>query len=208
MTSISSGKRSWGKRGPQGEPQARRKSLPRRCKGLNEQLPYLDYVEGQPCKLEDFENTVTIFLSTQYHQYGMFMKTGKDYLPVAPVEPVQARDEHDHRSVQDWTMYYKVLFSHNQDMKRAQEVSTMMYNILLGQLSTSSTERIKEHPKWPDAEKTMSPYSLWTCIKESHRTAQTGTSFLDNQAAIVEYYSMKQGEHESLAVFKKRFEEQ
>ena len=98
------------------------------------------------------------------------------------------------------------------ETRRDEEIATLtatypkIFNVMMGQMSRESEERVKQDPDWANADQDKSPLLLLAIIRKTHLQPQSGNAVVDQDAAERRYYNLQMG-NATIAQFKKTFDD-
>ena len=178
--------------------------------GLIAELPVLTWT-GKQSNYADFKDKVSTYLKQQFGNNGSFIANDRYYEPTEPIEPdADSSKKASRRDQIMWSVYEDEMKSWTKVINKNLEDRTKMYEIIWGQLSNQSKEKIRSNANFADAEVDeggrQDPLALWKIIASTHLVLSTGSDLLDRAAAKNIYDRIRQGNTESLGDFKLRFD--
>jgi len=93
------------------------------------------------------------------------------------------------------------------EMAVLEQLYPRIYNVILGQLSRESTEMVKQHVDWLQADADKDPVELIAIIRKTHLQPMTGSQTLDSDTAWERCYGLHQDTGTMLATHKKSFDD-
>jgi len=178
--------------------------------GLIAELPVLTW-SGQRSNYADFKETMSTYLQQRFGNNGMFIRNDEYYEPPKIKEPTVQDSEYGPRKERiQWSIYESELKARMKLIAKYKEERTQMYQVIWGQLSNESKEKVRQSHKFEEAEsdedKRPDPLVLWRIIATTHLVKSTGNILLDRSQAKSAYERIRQGNTESLGDFKLRFD--
>ena len=159
----------------------------------------------------EFKEKISTYLQQKFGNNGNFIDNNDYYVPPEPTEP--EADESQFAPRRDkvlWAMWESEMKSRVKLMAKHLEERTQIYQIIWGQLSVESKEKVRQSPQYPVAESDDNgrpdPLELWKIIARTHLVRSTGNIVLDRVEAKTNYDRIRQGFNESLGDYKLRFD--
>ena len=181
-----------------------------RSTGLIAELPVLTW-SGQRSNFSDFKEMMSTYLQQRFGSNGTFIHNDEYYEPPTIEEPIASESEYASRKDRiKWSIYETEVKARIKLIGKHKEERTQMYQIIWGQLSNESKEKVRQNHKFAEAESDdemrPDPLALWKIIASTHLVKSTGNILLDRSQAKSAYERIKQGYSESLGDFKLRFD--
>ena len=148
-----------------------------------------------------------LYVGTSYGRAQDFIKTDAYYEPPVIVAPTA-----DEVSKQNDPFQIKMRAYQKAETRRDEEIATLaatypkIFNIMMGQMSRESEERVKQDPDWAQADQDKSPLLLLAIIRKTHLQPLSGNAIVDQDAAERRYYNLQMG-NATIAQFKKTFDD-
>ena len=168
-------------------------------------------VPGKESNYADFKEQMSTYLQQKFGNNGTFISRDEYYVPPDVVEPDADDGPHAGRADRAlWALYESEIKARAKMMNKHYQERTQMYQILWGQLSNDSKEKIRQNHQFAAAEHdrdgSPDPLQLWRIIAQTHLIESTGNILLDQDEAKMTYSKIKQRYAESLGDYKLRFD--
>ena len=185
---------------------ASRESRPKAETGAIPELPLLRFSENlTENNFQVFRDALHLYAMREYKDLGRIIDTLEYYVPPDVVIPAEVlTPETDPGG-------FKAHAIRAQVTERFKYITAMesnrssLYSVILGQLSTESTARIKQSTEWTSIEESRDPLRLWKLVMETHTAGVAGEGRRDYKNVRDAYALLKQGATETLADYHLRF---
>jgi hypothetical protein len=173
-----------------------------------ERLIMLTY--GQNGNYQKWNELMANYLGNEYGQLACVMTTGKLYTIPMPTPSVP--DEAKSLDSSDQQTIANIVFTENLKIwtRKTSEIAdeyVTMYSEVWNYISQESQLQIKDIHNWADIERERNFLSLRDRIVITHRTGEVRIKPIALNYAKAKLNSCRQGQHESLAEYKKRFDD-
>ena len=149
-----------------------------------------------------------LYVGKHYGRAQDFIESGNKYVPARI--PTPDPDDFDKRNDPfgiKLKSYQKQEQRRDAEMAELEQLYPRIYNVILGQLSRESTEMVKQHVDWLQADAVKDPVELIAIIRKTHLQPMTGSQTLDSDTAWERYYGLHQDPGTMLATHKKSFDD-
>jgi len=136
-------------------------------------------VPGKESNYADFKEQMSTYLQQKFGNNGTFISRDEYYVPPDVVEPDADDGPHAGRADRAlWALYESEIKARAKMMNKHYQERTQMYQILWGQLSNDSKEKIRQNHQFAAAEHdrdgSPDPLQLWRIIAQTHLVESTG----------------------------------
>jgi len=159
----------------------------------------------------DFKEQMSTYLQQKFGNNGTFIDRDDYYIPQEVIEPDADDGPNAGRADRAlWSLYESEIKARAKMISKHYQERTQMYQIVWGQLSNDSKEKVRQHHQFADAEHddegSPDPLQLWRIIAQTHLVESTGSIILDRDEAKSTYEKIKQRYQESIGDYKLRFD--
>lgn len=154
-----------------------------------------------------FRRELEIRAIREFGKLGNLIKTSEYYEPPAvEYDPDELDPTVDH-----FGFYQKQVNA--MITERVKTINAMNENrprlaaLIWGNLSIESKQKIEEHDDWENIQNMDDPLLLWKAIIDTHQNSILGDKLLDLEHANAQYINIAQQPFESLADYKRRFDD-
>ena len=151
-----------------------------------------------------FKEKMATACTEKYGYLGRLIDTEEYYtLPAIDMVPYQGWQSDELKK----TLYLDEAKDKARKERAMVQDQPKMYAYILSKLSKESLDELKHHADYDTAHDEQSPKALWILLREIHATnTSTTNSLILKKEAFNQYTSCKQGQYETIADFKERFD--
>lgn len=204
---FNGGRNQYGRNGPRGN--GGQGMVPRagRPPGSIPELPILRY--GKAGNLDEFTRELIPYCERNFRELALIFSTNEYFVP-AEIEPPNVPFTNNNITPEEYAerIAFEQRVKNRENLIAKNESDCIpLFSLIWNQLSAESKQVIMQDNQWEALlQNRNDPLALWQVINQTHTIQAMGNEQLDRMTAREAYNRLRQGDQESLVMFKERYD--